>query len=344
MARVASYLGVDLGGGGIKIVELGKQEGRARLLTYAWVERGPLESNVDWVDDQERTASMVRNMKAEARVRTNVAVAALPLYSVFTSILNFSNVDRKELPAAVQWEAKKILPFPIDDAVLDWQVIPNGYGAPEHNRQEVLVTAAPRTLRDKYVELFRKAGLELAGLETEAFGFIRSLIGTDRTPAIIVDIGSRKSNVLIVDRGVPAIAHSVEVGGQHITDAIAHVMHIAPDNAENVKYDMAAVMQTEGLPQLIKDTLNPLKNAIQYAMSLYRTKLAGTITPERLILTGGSAVILGLPEYLTSIFNVRTFVGDPWARVPYPEGLKPSLQDIGPRFAVAVGLAMRQII
>ncbi len=343
MARVSSYIGVDLGGGGIKLVELARMENRAKLMTYAWVERSASETNIDWLNESDRAAEILRSMLTEARVQTRTAIAGLPLYSVFTSVLSLSGVPEKELPGAVSWETKKLLPFSIDEAILDWRVLPKPEGAPDRAVTDVLVTAARKSQRDQYVSLFQKAGLTLASLETEGLGFIRSLIGTDLSPAIIVDIGSRKSNILMVDRGAPSLAHSVEVGGQQLTEAIAQVMHITPEKAESIKYDMASVPQPDGLPQVIKDSLNPLKNAIQYALSLYRSKSGEGRMPEKIVLTGGSSVLLGLPEYLTGVFNMRTFLGDPWARIIYPEELKPTLQEIGPRFSVAIGLAQRMI-
>lgn len=346
MARVLSYLGVDLGGGGIKIVELAKEESRSRLMTYAWVERSPLEQNVDWLTEVDRTAEILRAMVSEAGVRTRSVIAGLPLYSVFTTVLSLAGVPEKELSGAVSWETKKLLPFSLDEAILDWRVLPSPTGssdAQKKNVTEVMVTAARKSERDKYVAVFQKAGLTLASLETEGLGFIRALIGTDMSPAIIIDIGSRKSNILIVDRGAPFLAHSVEVGGSQLTEAIAQVMHIAADKAEGVKFDMASVPRPEGLPQVIKDALNPLKNAIQYALSLYKGKSNAARMPEKMVLTGGSSVLLGLPEYLTSVFNIRTFLGDPWARVLYADELKPTLQEIGPRFSVAIGLAQRMM-
>jgi hypothetical protein len=41
--------------------------------------------------------------------------------------------------------------------------------------------------------------------------------------------------------------------------------------------------------------------------------------------------------------NVNTYLGDPWARVVYPVDLRPILDEIGPRFSVAIGCAMRDI-
>ena len=41
------------------------------------------------------------------------------------------------------------------------------------------------------------------------------------------------------------------------------------------------------------------------------------------------------------MFPLRVFVGDPWARVIYQDGLKSILGEIGPRMAVSIGLGLR---
>jgi hypothetical protein len=41
---------------------------------------------------------------------------------------------------------------------------------------------------------------------------------------------------------------------------------------------------------------------------------------------------------------MKVVIGDPWSRVIFPVELKPALDEIGPRFAVAIGLAMREIV
>jgi len=64
---------------------------------------------------------------------------------------------------------------------------------------------------------------------------------------------------------------------------------------------------------------------------------------EKVILTGGSSSIFGLSDYLKKELKTRVFVGDPWARVIYPQDLKPVLDEIGPSMGIAVGLAMRDI-
>ncbi len=50
-----------------------------------------------------------------------------------------------------------------------------------------------------------------------------------------------------------------------------------------------------------------------------------------------------LADAICATIGTKTYVGDPWARVVYPLDLRPVLDQIGARFSVAVGLAMRDI-
>ncbi len=59
------------------------------------------------------------------------------------------------------------------------------------------------------------------------------------------------------------------------------------------------------------------------------------------ILIGGGARLPGLVTYWTKKFKMETSVGDPWKGLSYPAAIGPKLQILGPRFGVAVGLALR---
>ena len=49
-------------------------------------------------------------------------------------------------------------------------------------------------------------------------------------------------------------------------------------------------------------------------------------------------------EEIEKKFPLKVFVGDPWARTVYQDGLKQILDGLGPRMAVSIGLAMRNIV
>ena len=77
-------------------------------------------------------------------------------------------------------------------------------------------------------------------------------------------------------------------------------------------------------------------------MNIYQGQYSRDI--EKVILAGGSSWLPNLTSFLSQTLNLRVFIGDPWARIMYPVELKPALNEIGPSYAVSVGLAMREIV
>ena len=82
--------------------------------------------------------------------------------------------DRKELAAAVRFQAQDQVPMPLSNAVLDFH--PLGLvDTPAGQRQRVVLVAAQRDMVEKLLEAVRRAGLTPEGVDLSAFALIRSL-------------------------------------------------------------------------------------------------------------------------------------------------------------------------
>lgn len=343
----SSYLGIDFGSGGIKLVELANEKGRARLFTYAFVERTPAETPANYLDDPKATAELLKKMLKSAKNTSRKAVAGLPIASVFTSIINVQKTSNAaEMDEAVKWQAKKLIPLPLEEMGLIWQAIPS-ITASNDKYQEVLITAAAKTMIQKYTNIFAMAGLELLSLETEAFALIRSLVGRDKSTTMVVDVGSNRTNIIIVENGIPYVNRSIAVGGIAITKEVANVLGMPEDQAETMKLDAAAlgaIYQGGGFPKIFEKVFAPVITELNYSANLFLSQKANEGKRiEKIILSGGGALLPNLSEHLAKALNLRVYIGDPWARVVYPDPLRPVLSQIGSRFAVGVGLAMRDI-
>ena len=346
-AKKHSYLGVDLGTASIKVVELGNQGGQARLETYGFAELPAEDVKFNTHDKLERTAQALNDICTRAHVGSRKAVAALPTFAVFTSLLNLPLMNEREVGQALTYEAKKIVPLPLEDMILDWKVLPMATPAVAPHRTEktmrVLLTAAPKNLVKQYLDIFRLAKMEILSLETEAFALGRALLGQEPSVAILVDVGALTTDVAVVDNHIPVLNRSIDVGGVTVTKAIAQSLNIDYRRAEQFKRDVGLTLQASagGVPKIIEQTLGPIVNEVKYAISLYQAESSKPI--EKLVLTGGSAFLPQFVAYLQSIFQLKVVIGDPWAAVSCPVDLKGVLEEIGPRFATAIGLALREI-
>lgn len=357
-----SYLGVDIGSANIKVVELKNERGRPRLLTYGFVEQSTDIIKTNSQEETKRVALLLKAILAKARTSTVKTMSALPNYSVFSSVMSLPQMSQKDLSQAVHWEAKKFVPLPIEEMVIDWKVLPSvikegGQDAtstpvtegekvkidPSLGKIRVLLTAAPKNLVERYVSLYKLADLELIGLETESFALERSLVGNDPNPIMIVDMGALTSDIMIVERGITLLNRSVDIGGITITKTIAMSLGVDVRRAEQFKRDIGFSKQSDGgIFKIVEGSISPIINELKYCFDLYRSQ-EGEGYISKIILTGGSAFLPELSDYLARLLAIKVFIGDPWARVIYPAELRPALEELGPRFSVAVGLAMREI-
>lgn len=378
-----SIIGIDIGADSVKMVELAEEQGKPALITY-----GIAEDSIDIVRDTSpgSTAKLVYIIKqiiSESRINGKSVIAALPTFSVFSSILSLPVMPKKDLAQAVRWEAKKFVPMPLEEMILDWKLlkslndlkqergqdvfddisVPGNLEAdntieetdakkvnssdtedkqPKSDHLRVLITAAPKNLVSRYVNVIKSAGLQLGSLETEAFAVTRSIIGSQKGSVMIVDIGSVTTDIMIIEDGIPILNRSIDVGGKTLTNAIAQSLHIDTARAEQFKRDIG-VNLTGGsaIPRVMKQTLHPILQEITYSHNLY---LSQTNQPvEKIILTGGSALLPAMDQFLAETTNINTYIGDPWTNINYKDELKPVLDEVGSRLPVAIGLALRPL-
>ncbi len=336
-----SFLGVDLGSTSIKLVELAKEGGVPTLVTYGYAER----AMGDIVKGDPKTilakiVFLLKRLYTQSGVTSYKAVTALPNFSVFNSVITLPVMKKKELDAAVHWEAKKFVPMPIKDVILDWRIIDTIDVNNKRKNYRILLTAASRKLVRRYVEIFKQADLQLLSLETEAFALARSLIGHSQATTMIIDTSAVTTDIIIIEKGVPALNRSIDVGGISISHAIAKNLNISFKRAEQFKRDIGMGGGSK-IPKIIESILKPVVDEMRYSLKIYQSQSGKTV--EKVILSGGSAYLPNLSDYFSKILNIKVLIGDPWSRVAYPEELRPALEEVAPRFAIAVGLALRQL-
>ncbi|MFA5023993.1 MAG: type IV pilus assembly protein PilM [Patescibacteria group bacterium] len=338
------FLGIDIGDSSLKMVELKKKNRKIYLSNYAFSEN-VAEVNFTKIEDINYLAKAILKVKNDAKITSQKVTASLPTFAVFSSIISLTNVDKKNLAAAVNEEAKKVIPLPPEEMILDWKIVPDANGKiANRGNLRIFLTGSPKKLVRKYIDVFKVAKLRLASLETETFSLVRSLVGDDKTTVMIVEIGANSTDLSIVKESIPVLNRSLAVCAATITKTLAEKMGLTYAQAEQFKFDLSVTLNEssqEELPQLLVKTIEPIVTEIQYMLDFFRSQGSGEV--EKIILSGGGALLLNLTDYLAKRLNIKVIIGDPWNRINYPAELKPVLSEVGPRLAVAIGLAMREI-
>ncbi len=262
--------------------------------------------------------------------------------------------DPKQLGNAVRFRAQEALPIPIDEAVLDYQVLGEGVDGEGNPTQRILLVVAYRELIDRYVDACKKAGIILSGIDLEAFALLRALqapqdgVGSDPSAALVaVAIGHERSTFAVSDGRVCEFTRVLDWGGSALNVAIARAIDAAPSEVEGFKRALALTdeMVPDGLnADQAKKAREAIRRAIQsFARELvsslqYYQNQPGSLGIGEIVLTGGTAHLPGISGELERMIGVRVRVGDPLARMKVSKKVGEPEQ-IG-SLAVAIGLGI----
>lgn len=343
--KYKNILGVDFGSRAIKMVQINHESGQPTLATYGVANMDASSLSADISKNQTVYGQTLANLVAQAHVSTEYAIGALPAVSAFTTVMDLPAMSKKELDSAIHWEAKKLIPLPLEKMSLDWHLVAT-IPDPENTGKtmmRIIATAATKDIINNSLAIFKQANLKLIGLETEISALMRALITRNDPTTMIMDIGATNTNIAIFEQGIPVITRNIDIGGRTIDLNISNSMNVNIERAQQFKSSFGPTIGTGpehpvskaiqfSLDNLILREIRPLLSAFQ---SAHKTSV------QKIILAGGAAHLKNLPEYLVQALHIPTVIGDPWIHVSYPQELSAQLTAIGPEIAVAIGLALQ---
>ncbi|MCK4919041.1 MAG: type IV pilus assembly protein PilM [Candidatus Pacebacteria bacterium] len=350
-----SYLGIDIGTTGIRVVQLGKTEEGIKLENYAYLETKEYLEILGKQDDfndikmsNNKIVADLRSIILEADINTNEVIMSIPTSSAFSSTIILPDIPESEIAKAVDFEARRYIPIPLDEVVFDWSVIKKKQKVKKNKiddslENEILLVAISRETTSKYVNIVKALGLELVSLETEPFSLARCLVGQEEGVFEIVDMGNKTTSITIIEDGAVSGSHNISgTGGEEITKMISRGFNVDLNRAEKLKIDFSS-NKNKDLENKMFDIILPMTNVI--ASELKRVNdlhLADNKKKvKKIILTGGTIGIPRLIEHLSKELEIPVEIGNPWKDVIYNTSLSDKLEKNAPFFSIAVGLALR---
>ncbi|HEY4514125.1 MAG TPA: type IV pilus assembly protein PilM [Candidatus Paceibacterota bacterium] len=357
-------VGIDIGASSAKIVQLRASRGTAILETYGEIALGPYGNAAIGKAvklSPEKTAEAITDLMREANVTARVGGLSIPFSSSLVTVLDLPKVDNETLKRIVPIEARKYIPIPASEVTLDWFVIPADEGemgsafdqlqAPAPIRakgQEVLLVAIRNDILGSYQTIAATTGLTVNFYEIEIFSAIRSSVGHGIAPILVVDLGASTTKMYIVERGVVRMTHLVTAGGQHMTENLARSLSWEFEKAERVKRERGLIDsnaygtdENSKIKAALLSTLIRVFSEIERVLLSYGQRYNKNVS--HVLLTGGGASLPGLSQQAKESLHAEVEIADPFAHTESPAFLEGVLKEIGPGFAVSVGLALRKL-
>jgi len=344
--RDAPQFGFDIGTHTVKVVQL-KPGSKTSLqgFGYAYFPREAVVEGI--IADPEQVAEVVKPLLHKlsyGKLTAKRVVTALPTAKLFTRTLTLPRMSASELDQAVHYEIEQYVPVPLNDLYIDYEVI--RMATSQDDQSEILTIAAPRAIVDSYVKLFDLLGLEIGAFESGITAVVRALLhsGDAGASTLVMDIGSLETDLTIYQKYTPLTA-SVPVGGDSFTDTLTKKLSLKRDQANEIKVKFGigpSGLHDKVLPAIepdIQAIIKEVKRVIKY----YEERGEGKQKISAIAISGGTASMPGLGEYLQEKIGLPLRVADPWRNINTKKAHLETNHE-APLYTTAVGLALRGIL
>ena len=341
LSGVGSFFGLDIGSTAIRLVELHGTTAPKALVKYAYM---PIDGNLalsDSKNDQRRLAQAVAQLVNQAKVGSRNVAVNIASNRVFTTVADVDRLDSHELARSIRYQADSLIPTPVAESKLDWALL--GDSPADKAKVEILLSSVPNKLVEERLDMLESIGLNVVAFEPDALALARALSGNESVGAhMIVDVGYKASDVVVVSNGAPKLVRSIPTGMEAIVRSALQNLNVDEKQAEQfvTKFGLSKDKLEGQVYQAIIGTVDILTSEVEKSIKFFQTRYPDTKI-ERIILTGGASVLPEFPLHFANKFGLNVEIGNAWRNVQFAAERQNELLAISNQFGVAVGLAER---
>ena len=361
-------IGLDLGHDSVKLMQLEvlgdnvarNPASRSLAVVAAARQAIPDEARKNPGKRVEMSAPVIQRLLAQQPFVGNQVVATLPREFVHVKNLRLPPLPAGELESAVRFEALSVFPFDIDDARIEY--IPAGeVRQGNETRQEVIVLGVRNSDIEQYLQQLDRCGLIVCALDSEITGLFRPFERFIRRREdevevqVLIDIGARRTQVIIGKGRDISFYKPVEIGGLHLLDAISRKLAITVEEARALRQRLlqsddatagssANATKKDPVRQVVFDATRSVAEELAQELAMCLRYFNVTFRghrPVRVRLVGGEATDPYLQSIIQSSLNVPVEAGKPLFSVDTSKMRSSERHGSLSQWTLAMGLSLR---
>jgi len=322
-------IGLDMGSSSIKLVELAHQQGKLVLLKLKLQEIDSREDNQD--SQLDALKKLFRDINAK-NTKINVVINCSQSCTKI-SVIPF--MPKSEILQALKWEMRNSISFPIETAVMDYQILQE-IGEGGVKKLKVAVACCPHETVDRYLDLLKLAGIGPSLFTQHGFALknvINNLCSKENKTVAILDIGYNFSELVIFQDRELVFSRKLPVAGQDFTLEMTQALasehgktELTLEEAESIKKKYGILSSDDSkiledritgaqLIAFLRPNLEKLATEIERSFAYYREKEQGAPV-ELLLLLGGGSNLKNLTKNLSESLRIPVQLGNPLAAFP----------------------------
>jgi type IV pilus assembly protein PilM len=279
-------IGLDIGDGSVKAVEAEKDGKALRVLRAANRSLPPGLSP----SDPEALGAFLREFLDDNGFRTNHVFLGFPRHQAVLRTAKIPAGTEAQTQQMVRFQSRKLLPVNGEGLLV-------GYLLREaEGERTATIIGAKQDVFDGLLASAARARLSVAGITLSSFGAANAYMNAfpDGAPGVIVDVGSRMTEITLSAWGRFAASREASIGSENLIQALGQEAGLS--RAASSQTIRGAVIGP-GAPPGIAQWAGELAAEIGRTLRAFSTE--GLPVPERILLTGGGAQIGGLAAFVS---------------------------------------------
>jgi type IV pilus assembly protein PilM len=345
LKKTKPVVGLDIGSSSVKLLELSKSKKGFQVTGFASESLGP-DAVVDGaIMDAPGVADSIKRLMMVGKFKAKGVATGVSGHSVIVKRVVLPAATAEDVEASIQFDAEQYIPFELSEVNMDYQVVGPTGNRTDEPAMEVLLVVAKKDKILNHTNVISLAGRSPEVVDIDAFAlqnaYEANYTANSRDTIALLNIGASLMNINITKGGMPLFIRDVSVGGNQYTDILQKELQLQFYEAEDLKLGRNGGPESEMVQPLLESITDMLIMEVQKTFDFFRETYPNeTIT--RVMVSGGTSRIAGLPEKIQEVFGYPTEVLDPFRSIGIgPKVDAAKLATLGPALAVAVGLALR---
>lgn len=340
-------IGIDIGAGSVKFVELEKTPDGIQLHRAKFFDMTHLA-------DQDKREAVIREglegLLRTEKIKGGKSAISLSGQSVFIRFLKLPRIQKGKKDKIIRYEAQQQVPFPLEKIIWDY----HAFRFAEGPEEDVLLVAVKNEIVESALSYPSKTNLDIEFVDVSSLSLFNAVTFNEPLKqGIILDIGAKATNLIVVEEKGFWV-RSILIAGDEMTHAISSKLKIPFDKAEELKRKEGAILTGDmpapadltpagrDISNILNSLLSDLISSIIQSLEFYRTRYGRDIAFNEVFLCGGGSKLKGIEDFLSKYLGMQVKRPNLTKKIKCSSNLRLDV-DFQTRFGAAIGVALRLI-
>ncbi|GAA2751386.1 type IV pilus assembly protein PilM [Amnibacterium kyonggiense] len=342
-----TIVGLDFGHGVIRAAEV-SADGKHQPVLHRYHEvQVPVDAIKEGVvTDVDAVVSALTWLWKVAAFSSKKVVTGIGSQQVLIRELILPRMPLAHIRETLPFRVQELLPLPAEQAVLDFYGVEEVEHEGEAHIRGLLVAATRESVLAN-TRAIEAAGLKVVDVDLIPFAVVRAHVEHERSGVkIYLHVGAVSTSVIVAEQGVPQFIRMLPSGGNDLTAALAEKLGLFHDRADEMKRRFGLIadeadLDSRGVATVSVEAAKDLVQAVRSTVAFWQNNHPESQV-DGVVLSGGGAMLRGLPEALQSATGLAVTISRPAGRFTVGDRVdEASFLAAGAAPAVALGLTIR---